>query len=67
MKVLSKDADEDYTEILAIEGKIDKLVILVERYLQNLSNRDFTSIAMNFKIYRIKSEMEVQRKFQIYC
>ena len=83
LKVLSKDADlqitnEDYTEILreiAIEGKIDKLVILVERYLQNLSNRDFIKfdekyvkliffcIAMNFKIYSIKSEMEVKRKY----
>ena len=83
MKILSKEADfqiseSENVEILreiATEGKIDKLVNLVEKYLQNLSNRDFIKfdekyiklifycIVMNFKIYRIKSEMEVQGKY----
>ena len=83
MKALSKDTElqitsDDYTEILkeiALEGKIDKIVELTERYLNNLSNRDFMNfdekyvklifycIAMNLKIFRLKSEMEVQRKY----
>ena len=69
--------ESEYNEILreiAIEGKIDKIVELVEKYLKNLSNRDFVKfnekyvklifycIAMNLKIFRLKSEMEVQRK-----
>lgn len=83
IKILSKETnlqitESDNLEILreiAIEGKIDKLVSLVEKYLQNLSNRDFMKfdekyvklifycIVINFKLYRIKSEMEVQRKY----
>ena len=83
LQILSKTTDlqiteSDYTEILreiAIEGKIDKIIGLVEKYLQNLSNRDFIKfdekyikliffcIAMNLKIFRLKSEMEVQRKY----
>ena len=83
MKILSKEAnfqisESENVEILreiATEGKIDKLVNLVEKYLQNLSNRDFIKfdekyiklifycIVMNFKIYRIKSEMEVEGKY----
>ena len=70
--------ESEYNEILreiAIEGKIDKIVELVEKYLKNLSNRDFVKfdekyiklifycIAMNLKIFRLKSEMEVQRKY----
>lgn len=69
---------QDYVTIakeLAEEGKIDKMVELVGTYLNNLSNRDyikfdekyvkliFYCIAMNLKIFRTKSEMEVQRKF----
>ena len=68
----------DYSEIvreIALEGKIDKIVEKVQEYLKNLSNRDFIKfdekyvkliffcIAMNLKIYRLKSEMEVQRKY----
>ena len=68
----------NYNEIvreIALEGKIDKIVEFVQEYLQNLSNRDFMKfdekyvkliffcIAMNLKIYRLKSEMEVQRKY----
>ena len=67
-----------YTEIMheiALDGKIDKMVNLVQIYLQNLSNRDymqfsekyikliFYCIAMNLKVFIIKSEMEVQRKY----
>ena len=83
MNILNKNADlqiaeSEYTEILkeiALEGKIDKLVSLAQKYLENLSNRDymkfdekyvkliFYCIAMNLKIFRLKSEMEVQRKY----
>ena len=72
------DINDNYTEIareIALEGKIDKIVEMLERYLKNLSNRDyikfdekyvkiiFYCIAMNLKIFRLKSEMEVQRKY----
>ena len=62
-------------EEIAIEGKIDKLIELTQKYLNNLSNRDYMQfsekyvkliiycIAMNLKIFRTKSEMEVQRKY----
>ena len=83
MKILSNNTnmqitDSEYVEILreiAIEGKIEKLVGLAQKYLENLSNRDYVKfdekyvklifycISMNFKVYRIKSEMEVQRKY----
>ena len=83
MNILNKNADlqiaeSEYTEILkeiALEGKIDKLVSLAQKYLENLSNRDYVKfdekyiklifycIAMNLKIFRLKSEMEVQRKY----
>ena len=83
MKILSANTnmqitDSEYVEILreiAIEGKIEKLVGLAHKYLENLSNRDYVKfdekyvklifycISMNFKVYRIKSEMEVQRKY----
>ena len=48
---------------------------LAHRYLENLSNRDYVKfdekyvklifycIAMNLKVFRLKSEMEVQRKY----
>ena len=72
------DITDNYTEIakeLALEGKIDKAIELLGKYLKNLSNRDyikfdekyvkliFYCIAMNIKTYRVKSEMEVQRKY----
>ena len=83
MKILSQNADlqisdSDYTEILreiALEGKIDKLVELAHKYLENLSNRDYVKfdekyiklifycIAINLKVFRLKSEMKVQRKY----
>jgi len=75
---INVNINEDYSEItreIALEGKIDKIVELLEQYLQNLSNRDyikfdekyvkliFYCIAMNLKIFRLKSEMEVQRRY----
>ena len=72
------DINDNYTEIareIALEGKIDKIIGMLEKYLNNLSNRDymkfdekyikliFYCIAMNLKIFRLKSEMEVQRKY----
>ena len=83
LEILKKETDlqiteSDYNEMLreiALEGKIDKIVEMLEKYLKNLSNRDyikfdekyvkliFYCIAMNLKIFRLKSEMEVQRKY----
>ena len=82
LKVLSREinleAGESYSELatqIALEGKIDKTIELMHKYLENLSNRDymkfdekyvkliFFCIAMNLKIFRLKSEMEVQRKY----
>ena len=72
------DINDNYTEIareIALEGKISKIIEMLEKYLKNLSNRDyikmdekyikliFFCIAMNLKIFRLKSEMEVQRKY----
>ena len=83
MEILKKATDlqvteSDYNEMLreiALEGKIDKIIEMLGKYLKNLSNRDyikmdekyikliFYCIAMNLKIFRLKSEMEVQRKY----
>ena len=75
---INVNINENYTEIareIAIDGKIDKIIEMLEKYLKNLSNRDyikfdekyvkliFFCIAMNLKIFRLKSEMEVQRKY----
>ena len=72
------DINDNYTEItreIALEGKIDKIIEMLEKYLNNLSNRDyikmdekyikliFYCIAMNLKVFRLKSEMEIQRKY----
>lgn len=60
---------------IAIKGKIDKMVETLKIYLNNLSNRDmikfdekyikliFYCLAMNMKIYWVKSEMEVNRNY----
>ena len=60
---------------IAVEGKIDQIIEMLGKYLKSLSNRDyqrfdekyvkliFFCIAMNLKIFRLKSEMEVQRKY----
>ena len=62
------------TEMI-FKGKIDKLVDLMHKYLNNLSNRDyqrfdekyikviFYTIAMGLNVYRVKSEIEVNRKY----
>ena len=83
MKILSEETDmkienREYNEILqetALEGRIDKIVEILQRYLKNLSNRDyqrfdekyvkliFYCIAMNLKIYTVKSELEVEREY----
>ena len=70
--------ERDYNEMLeeiAYEGRIDKIISKMQSYLENLSNRDymrfdekyvkliFYCIAMNLRIFRLKSEMEVQRKY----
>ena len=83
MKILNKATEmeiknSEYNEILveiALEGKIDKIVELLQKYLKNLSNRDyqrfdekyvkliFYCIVMNLKIYSVKSELEVEREY----
>ena len=72
------DLDVNYSKLaleIALEGKIDKTIELLQKYLNNLSNRDyqrfdekyvkliFYCIAMNFTIFNIRSEMEFQRKY----
>ena len=63
------------TKEIALEGTINKITEKLHLYLKNLSNRDFQrfdekyvkllfySIAMNLKIFSVKSEMEVNRKY----
>ncbi len=83
MNILNEETDmkienREYNEILqetALEGRIDKIVEILQRYLKNLSNRDyqrfdekyvkliFYCIAMNLKIYTVKSELEVEREY----
>ncbi len=83
LKILDEETnliieETEYNEILqevALEGKIDKAVNLLQKYLSNLSNRDyqrfdekyvkliFYCIMMNLKIYNVKSEMEVGREY----
>ena len=70
--------NESYVEIvreIALEGKINKIIEMLQKYLNNLSNRDFQRfnekyvklifycISMNLNLFRVKSEMEVQRKY----
>ena len=83
MKILNENTqmqikEDEYNEMLeeiALEGKIDKIVEILQRYLKNLSNRDyqrfdekyvkliFYCIAMNLKIFTVKSELEVEREY----
>jgi len=83
LAIVSQETDfrigaQEYKEIqqeIALEGKIDKLIEILQNYLTNLSNRDFIKfdekyikimvycIGMNLKVYRIKSEMEVNRNY----
>ena len=83
MKILNKETqmeikEDEYNEILketALEGRIDKIVEILQKYLKNLSNRDyqrfdekyvkliFYCIEMNLKIFTVKSELEVEREY----
>ena len=83
LKILDEETnlkieENEYNEILqeiALEGKIDKAAKLLQKYLKNLSNRDyqrfnekyvkliFYCIMMNLKIYNVKSEMELEREY----
>lgn len=77
-KVINVNINEDYVQItkeIAQDGRIDKILELLKTYINNLSNRDlikfdekyvkliFYCISMNLNLYRVKSEMEVQRKY----
>lgn len=77
-KVINVNINENYVQItkeIAQAGKIDKILELLKTYINNLSNRDlikfdekyvkliFYCISMNLNLYRVKSEMEVQRKY----
>ena len=77
-KTQIKIEESMYNEILeeiAIKGELQKVTELVRKYLKNLSNRDavkfdekyikliYYCITMNFNLYRVKSEMEVERKY----
>lgn len=70
--------ENEYNKILeelALEGKINTILELLHKYLNNLSNRDFIKfdekyvklivycIAMNLKLFAVKSEMEVNRNY----
>ena len=83
MKILNEKAqltirENEYNDILkeiAFEGKIDKIVETLQKYLKNLSNRDFQRfdekyvklifycVSMNLTFFRVKSEMEVERRY----
>lgn len=72
---ITENIYNEIIEEMATEGKIDKIIELEQKYLTNLSNRDFQRfdekyiklifycIAMNLKIYNVKSEMEIERKY----
>ena len=77
-KVMNVNINENYVQItkeIAQNGKIGKILELLKTYINNLSNRDlikfdekyvkliFYCISMNLNLYRVKSEMEVQRKY----
>ena len=83
LKLVSQETDfrvsaVDYMKIqeeIAMDCRIDKLLEILQKYLNNLSNRDFIKfdekyvklivycIGMNLKGFRIKSEMEVERNY----
>ena len=74
LKIEEKDYDKMIEEV-ALEGKIDKIIEVEQRYLEKLSNRDyrrfneeyikiiFFVIAMNLGLYNVKSEMEIERGY----
>ena len=82
LKVLREDSnldlDVNYNEIsreILKEGKIDKIIELLEEYLSNLSNRDYQNfdekyvkiifycIARTTKKFIVKSEFELERGY----
>lgn len=83
IQILSEETEfmieqEEYNKMvkeIALEGKIDIITSMLQKYLSNLSNRDyikfdekyvklvFYCIAMNLKVYSVKSEMEVERMY----
>ena len=84
LKILNEEEnlkvdDREYTEIaieMVTEGKIEKGVNLLQKYLGNLSNRDYQNfdekyvkvifycIAMSLRTFWVKSELEVEREYQ---
>ena len=77
-KELNVESEIKYPQIwkeISSEGKIDLVVEVVKKYLNNLSNRDyikfnekyvklvFYCILMNIKDYSVKSELEVNRNY----
>ena len=74
-QLLEESGLNSILEEIAIRGKINNLVSIVEKYLNNLSNRDFVrfdekyvkiifySILMSLNFFRVKSEMEVNRRY----
>ncbi|MBR3003034.1 MAG: AAA family ATPase [Clostridia bacterium] len=83
LKIVADELDMqisiNYADIgtqMILEGKIDKAIEILRKYLNNLSNRDFQNfdekyvklifycIAMNIKAYSVRSEQENNRKYQ---
>ena len=84
LKILNEEENfsidtSEYAKIsleMAIEGKIEKGVNLLQKYLENLSNRDYQNfdekyvkvifycIAMSLRTFWVKSELEVEREYQ---
>ncbi len=84
LKILNEEENfsidtSEYAKIsleMAIEGKIEKGVNLLQKYLGNLSNRDYQNfdekyvkviffcIAMSLRTFWVKSELEVEREYQ---
>ena len=84
LKILNEEENfsidsSEYAKIsleMAIEGKIEKGVNLLQKYLRNLSNRDYQNfdekyvkvifycIAMSLRTFWVKSELEVEREYQ---
>ncbi len=70
--------DNEYIDMamqVALEGKIEKIIERLSKYISNLSNRDyikfdekyvkliFYCISMNLKIFSVKSEKEIEHKY----
>ena len=74
LKINESEYDQILQEV-ALEGKINSFTSIAQKYLSNLSNRDyerfdekyvkllFYSIAMSFDTYNVTSEMEIERGY----